>query len=83
MKMCIRDRAVGVGESTKMDFHVYPILPKERILLCTDGLTDYVDDDVIRQMAQSEPLEHCCDDFISFAKENGGGDNITVVAAEY
>ncbi len=76
-------RAVGVDKSIQVDFHVEPIEEGDRILLCTDGLSDYVEDETIFKLAKEDSLEDCCNQLITTAKENGGGDNITVVAAEY
>ncbi len=76
-------RAVGVEESVEADFVQKPLSPGDVVLLCTDGLTNYVEDHTILESVQSEPLEHFCNDLIALAKENGGGDNITIAAAKY
>ena len=76
-------RAVGVNESVAADFMQETFLPGDVLLLCTDGLTNYVEDDTILESVRNEPLEHFCNDLIALAKENGGGDNITIAAAKY
>ena len=49
-------------------------------LLCCDGLTDLVDDWMIREiMTSGESLEVVADNLIRSANANGGSDNITVV----
>ena len=49
-------------------------------LLCSDGLTDYVQEtDIIKYVSQYVDLEHCANELIVKANENGGGDNITAV----
>lgn len=53
-------RAVGVDEILEVDSGVESILPGDRILLCTDGLSGYVSDDVIASALQST------DDVISY-----------------
>jgi PPM family protein phosphatase len=53
------------------------------LLLCSDGLTDMVDDEAIKDVIVSggSSLEAACDRLIEIAKERGGRDNITVVLA--
>ncbi len=56
----------------------------DSVLLCTNGLTDMVDDDRIANVLamRREPGEQCAM-LIELANRSGGGDNITVVLAEY
>lgn len=51
----------------------------DRLLLCTDGLTDLVDDEEIRVILQEPSLEAALDQLVALALERGGKDNITVV----
>ena len=74
---------MGVNETVAADYMQESLSPGDVLLLCTDGLTNYVEDDTILESVQSEPLEHFCNDLIALAKENGGGDNITIAAAKY
>ena len=53
--------------------------PQDYILLCTDGLTNYVDDEVILEVCKTEDRYKIADKLVELANENGGGDNITVV----
>jgi protein phosphatase len=49
-------------------------------LLCSDGLCDYVkESDIKKYVAQYVDLNHCLNELIDKANENGGGDNITAV----
>ena len=54
------------------------------VLLCTNGLTDMLDDDRIAEVLalRREPGEQCAM-LMDLANRAGGGDNITVVLAEY
>ncbi|HEY58079.1 MAG TPA: serine/threonine-protein phosphatase [Anaerolineae bacterium] len=56
-----------------------PLRPGDRLLLCTDGLTDLVADEEIREVLQTPSLEEALDQLIALALERGGKDNITVV----
>jgi protein phosphatase len=56
----------------------------DRLLLCSDGLTDLVDDqtitDILRETARSSDA---CERLIQRALDNGGRDNVTVIVAAY
>ncbi len=56
-----------------------PLQPGDRLLLCTDGLTDLVEDEEIRVTLQNHPLEEALERLIALALERGGKDNVTVV----
>ncbi|MEW6566815.1 MAG: protein phosphatase 2C domain-containing protein [Chloroflexota bacterium] len=55
------------------------LLPDDRLLLCTDGLTDLVHDGEIRSALRHTNLERAAEHLISLARRRGGFDNITVV----
>lgn len=53
------------------------------LLLCSDGLTEEVDDTEIEQILRKDsPVENRCEELISTANENGGSDNIGIVYLE-
>lgn len=72
-------RALGVDDIVDVDFY------KEKytlgvILLCSDGLYNYVsENDIQRYVSYYDDIDHCTNELIAKANENGGGDNITVV----
>jgi serine/threonine protein phosphatase PrpC len=73
-------RAVGAKESVELDLLKGKGLPGDVFLLCSDGLTDMVDDAAIRKcLTQEESLQALADQLIELAKAAGGKDNITVV----
>jgi PPM family protein phosphatase len=54
--------------------------PGDRLLLCTDGLTDMVwDDEILRLILTRNSLKSAAEDLIEQANERGGHDNITVI----
>jgi protein phosphatase len=56
----------------------------DRILLCTDGLTDMVEDAAIaRALAGEKPAAELCQELTAMALAAGGLDNITAVVARY
>jgi protein phosphatase len=58
------------------------LYPGDRLLLCTDGLTDEISDDEIRVAASTPDLEFAAESLIEFANARGGHDNITTVLIE-
>lgn len=72
-------RALGVDPDVRIDYSQEQINEDDIVLLCTDGLTNYVDDEVILEICKSEDKYKIADKLVELANENGGGDNITVV----
>ena len=61
---------------------VQPMLG-DRYLLCSDGLTDMVTDEVIRGALMSETIDMAATELVRLALEAGGYDNVTVVIGEF
>ena len=74
-------RAVGVDETVEADYFELDVHPGEYILICTDGLTNYVSDEVIFGTVYHQPLEQAATELVERANSLGGKDNITVVLA--
>lgn len=73
-------RAVGVDEVLEVDSGIESILPGDRILLCTDGLSGYVTDDVIASALQSsDDNMMVVESLMDTVYEVGAGDNVTIV----
>lgn len=73
-------RALGVQEDIEIDFDYVEVNENDFIILCTDGLTGFVSDERILEICNNSEFEELCDNYIEAANENGGRDNITVVA---
>lgn len=58
------------------------LLKNDRLLLCSDGLTDLVMDDEICLTLENQPLDTAVHSLIDLANERGGHDNITLIALE-
>lgn len=73
-------RAVGVQEEVEVDTFDFEIEPRDRFLLCSDGLCNYFEEDgeVVDLIGTGE-LKSVIDSCIEFANEAGGEDNITAV----
>lgn len=62
---------------------VLPALVGDRYLLCSDGLSDVVDDEVIAEALASEPdPDHCARLLVQLALRAGAPDNVTVIIAD-
>ena len=71
-------RALGVEENIEIDFNTFKFKKGAKLLLCSDGLTNYVSEKNILEVlngAAEDPAKKLVD----MANENGGGDNITAV----
>jgi protein phosphatase len=77
-------RAVGIEESVQVDVLEDVAHSDDIYLLCSDGLTDMVNDDVIKNtiVENSENLEKIATELIRLANESGGKDNISVILAK-
>lgn len=76
-------RALGVDESVEPEFNVYDLNQGEIILLCTDGLTNFVDgEDIVNILKSSSEGNQKAERLVEEANKNGGGDNITAVVLE-
>ncbi|RJF97880.1 Stp1/IreP family PP2C-type Ser/Thr phosphatase [Noviherbaspirillum saxi] len=74
-------RAVGVDANMEVEIHEHQVEEGDVYLLCSDGLSDMLLDEKIREiMSQSDmPLEIACDTLVQAANGNGGNDNISVM----
>ena len=48
-------------------------------LICSDGLTDMVDNETIKMILKTQPIESASKSLLSEALDNGGKDNITII----
>jgi protein phosphatase len=78
-------RFLGMPGKAVPTFRVLDLEPGDRLLLCSDGLTQMLaDDDILAILERSSGLEDACRGLVTAANAAGGLDNITVllVAAE-
>ena len=73
-------RAVGVEDTVLLETHVHEAQPGDIYLMCSDGLSDMLDDAALAQLLQTGgALPDCASALIEAANEAGGKDNISVV----
>lgn len=75
-------RAIGVEEKIEIDIIPFTIKTGDRLLLCTDGLSDMLTEMEITELMQQESIEIAGDSLIEKALDNGGRDNVTLVIVE-
>ncbi len=76
-------RAVGVKEKVEIDFFRVALLRDDTILLCSDGLSNMVEDEQIRLIVNGQrDIVEKTQELVKCANENGGNDNISVVLIE-
>ena len=74
----------GTAEHVEVDVDLLRLENGDRLLLCTDGLTDCVTDDTIAAtLAGSLPSSDVCQRLLELALEGGGRDNITAIVATF
>jgi serine/threonine protein phosphatase PrpC len=56
----------------------------DRVLLCSDGLTDLVDDEtILRLLGEAAESKEACERLVKEALDRGGRDNVTVIVATF
>ena len=76
-------RAIGVKEDVEIDFFEHRLKKGDIILMCTDGLSNMVEDEEIFQIVRSSrDVVEAVEQLIERANSNGGKDNIGVIVAE-
>lgn len=73
-------RCLGMQAEIEVDTFGLDLEIGDKVLMCTDGLTNLVSNEEMRQMVtSSDDLEAICKKLVDTANERGGHDNITVV----
>ena len=75
-------RAVGASEDIKVDFFEVDLERGDRILMCSDGLSNMVEDDMLYDIIKNTYICDVVDELIDEAKNNGGSDNIAVIVID-
>lgn len=77
-------RAIGVSTDVDVDSLTLDLRPGDQLLLCSDGLTGVIDDDIIEgELTPGTDAEATVNRLVDLANEGGGPDNITVVLLRY
>ncbi|MFH1113487.1 MAG: protein phosphatase 2C domain-containing protein [Pseudomonadota bacterium] len=77
-------RYVGMKEKVHPDVQTFDLVSGDRLLLCTDGLTDELDDAAIAAvLGEDTDVQEICASLVAEVKKRGARDNVTVVLAEW
>ena len=75
-------KALGIDEEVEPDFFEVRLEPGDKILMCSDGLSNMIEDDEIKDIVDnSEDISKPCSVLIDQANYYGGRDNISVIIA--
>jgi protein phosphatase len=77
-------RALGVEPTVDVELHEHPAEKGDYYVLCSDGLSDMVEDDDIHLTIStfSASLETVAKQLIQLSNDNGGRDNVSIILAQ-
>jgi protein phosphatase len=76
-------RAVGFNEAPIPDYTALALIPGQRLLICSDGLTKELTDIGIQHFLATQPTaEEAARTLVQQALENAGRDNVTVIVID-
>ncbi len=76
-------RAIGARQNVEIDFFEFRIQKGDMILMCTDGLSNMMEDEEMYRIVKgSRDIVEAVEQLVKRANDNGGNDNIGVVLAE-
>ena len=75
--------AIGAKDEVEIDFYEYRLKKGDMLLICTDGLSNMVEDEEILHIVKcSRDVVEAVEQLIERAKDHGGNDNIGVIVAQ-
>jgi serine/threonine protein phosphatase PrpC len=72
-------RALGVADQAALEISDGSILAGDRFLLCSDGLTDHIEDLEIAALLGSADLQEACDRLVALTLQRGAADKVSLV----
>lgn len=75
-------QAVGLKSELRVAIARLALRNKDRLMLCSDGVTNLVSDDELRQILLDSDPRAACETMISLANDRGGDDNETAIVAD-
>jgi protein phosphatase len=75
--------AIGVSDEPLLDMNSGALQPGDAFLVCSDGLTQHVENAEILDCIRTSPAQDACDRLVELTLQRGGFDNVTVIAVRY
>jgi PPM family protein phosphatase len=75
-------QAVGLAPDVRVAIGKLELRRGDRLMLCSDGVSNQITDDELRQIMTDSPPREACETMIALANERGGEDNETVIVAD-
>ena len=75
-------RALDGRQEIEPDLSIIDAVPGDRLMICSDGVTDYLTDDQIRDLLDVETIDIATVDLVRAALEAGSADNVSCVVAD-
>lgn len=73
-------RALGTEPTVEPDYYEFSLRHGDALILCSDGLTNYVSDDkILKSFLKTDDPEKLCSMLLNLTYRNGAGDNVTVI----
>ena len=77
-------RAIGINQLTEIEMGELDLAPEDTLILCTDGLTDRLEDNTLQEILQKDSdLQTACKILVDAANGAGGDDNVTVLLLRF
>lgn len=75
--------ALGIGDSTRVATFIVPLYSGDKLLLCSDGITEYVNENELGHVLINAPSPaRAAQKLVDMALDRGGGDNATTVVVK-
>lgn len=81
-KKNVTTRSLGFKKEVQADIDILTAVPGEKFLLCSDGLSNIVDENLIFNIISGSDIASACNQLVEKAKSRGGRDNITAALIE-
>ncbi|MEM7347557.1 MAG: protein phosphatase 2C domain-containing protein [Chloroflexota bacterium] len=75
-------RCLGTQDQVGVDTWHFELAPKERLLLCSDGISGHLDEPAIARLARQSDLQQAVNGLIDTAYDNNSADNMSAVLIE-
>jgi protein phosphatase len=76
-------RAIGVFDEPELEMSSGPLQPGDSFIICSDGLTNHVQDDEILNCVRANLSQQACDQLLELTLQRGAVDNVTVIVVRY